>query len=111
MVRRKLKRIERHDLSKITFTRAMNGEEIAKSLGVTRQNVSNLLKRAMKKVYYEVSKLDESWSPFQIATVITQMFNVTNQEDITKMFNLFPPDIKQCIESDAKRFIRCETEL
>jgi len=84
----------------------MSGEEIARHLGVTRQNVSNTLKRAMRKFYHKVSELDKSWSPFQIATVMVQMFGVTAPNDIKKMFNLFPPDIRGKIEEDAKRFIR-----
>lgn len=104
--KRKIKRINRLNLDTIEFTNAMNGEEIADKLGVTRQNVSNLLKRGMKKVYLATCKLDRSWTPFQVAAVITQMFNVTAQEDISKMFTLFPPTIKRLIENDAKRFTR-----
>ena len=103
---RELKRIKRDNLKNIHFTNAMNGEEIAKTLGVTRQNISNVLKRAMKKMYLGAKELDPSWSPFQVSVVVAQMLGVVAQEDVTKMFNLFPPDIKAEIEQDAKNYVR-----
>jgi len=106
MATRELKRIKKTNLDEISHAVPMNGEEIAKALGVTRQNVSNVLKRAMKKVYFETGDLDPTWSPFQVVTVIAQMFKITNQSDISKFFALFPPDIKEEIETDAKKYMR-----
>ncbi len=106
MATRQLKRIKKANLDEISHVNAMNGEEIATALGVTRQNVSNVLKRAMKKVYFAVGDLDRSWSPFQVSAVMAQMFRITIQSDMTKFFALFPPDIKEEIELDAKRFVR-----
>jgi len=77
----------------------LSGAEIARELGISRQAVSNTLKRAMKKAYQEARKL-EDWSPFEAAVALAQMFGQTN--DLGKFFKLFPPDIRKEIENDAK---------
>jgi DNA-binding transcriptional regulator LsrR (DeoR family) len=79
--------------------REMTGAEIAKELGISRQAVSNTLKRAMKKVYIEAKKL-ENWSPFEAAVAISQMFG--QDADLNKFFRLFPPDVRKEIEKDAR---------
>lgn len=80
---------------------SMSGAEIAKELGISRQAVSNTLKRAMKKVYIETRKIDKS-SPFEAAVIMSQIFDQGDQ-DIKKFFKLFPPDIRKEIEADAKK--------
>jgi hypothetical protein len=74
----------------------MNGSEIAVELGgMSRQAVSNTLKKAMKKFYKEVKKLDSSWTPFECVCTMMRMFNIPNDDvEIKKFFTLFPPDIK-----------------
>jgi len=79
--------------------REMTGAEIAKELGISRQAVSNTLKRAMKKVYIEAKKL-EKWSPFEAAVALSQMFG--QDADLNKFFRLFPPDVRKEITDDAK---------
>jgi len=54
----------------------LTGAEIARELNITRQAVSNNLKRAMTKVYNEVSKSEKTWGPFEVATAMSQMFGV-----------------------------------
>jgi DNA-binding CsgD family transcriptional regulator len=87
-------------LEKTEISEQMSGAEIAKELGISRQAVSNTLKRAMKKVYIETRKL-EKWSPFEAAVAMSQMFN-QDEQDMKKFFRLFPPDIRKEIEADAK---------
>ena len=77
----------------------MTGAEIAKELGISRQAVSNTLKRAMKKVFKEAMKL-EKWSPFEAAVALSQMFG--QDADLNKFFRLFPPDVRKEIENDAR---------
>lgn len=76
------------------------GAEIAKELGITRQAVSNTLKRAMAKVYAETRKLEKGWTPFEVAAAMSIIFNVEEIE-IAKFFKLFPPKIRKEIENDA----------
>jgi predicted transcriptional regulator len=81
----------------------MTGAQIARELGITRQAVSNNLKRAMTKVYAEVKKMESSWGPFEVAVAMSQMFGVEQDspEELKKFFKLFPPKIRKEIEQDA----------
>jgi predicted transcriptional regulator len=81
----------------------MSGAEIAKDLGISRQAVSNTLKRAMKKAFIEAKKI-EDWSAFETAVAMSVMFG-QDETDLKKFFRLFPPDIRKEIEADAiKKF-------
>lgn len=81
----------------------MTGAEIGKELGISRQAVSNNLKRAMTKVYDEVKRSEPSWGPFETAVAMSQMFGVEQDspEELKKFFKLFPPKIRKEIEADA----------
>jgi len=84
------------------FTVPMDGQEIATELGITRQAVSNLLKRGMEKFYREVQKMDREWGPFDVSCAMMKMLNVGhNYEEIKKFYKLFPPKIRKEIEDDA----------
>lgn len=85
------------------FQRPMTGAQIARELGITRQAVSNNLKRAMSKVYAEVRKTEKSWGPFEVAVAMSQMFGVEQDspEELKKFFKLFPPKLRKEIETDA----------
>lgn len=87
----------------IITDKPMTGAEIARELNITRQAVSNNLKRAMTKVYAEVSKSEKSWGPFEVATAMSQMFGVDQDspEELKKFFKLFTPKIRKEIEQDA----------
>jgi predicted transcriptional regulator len=98
--------LKEHEAQKMTLeqlTEQKTGAEIAAELGITRQAVSQALKRALKKVYIETGKLDKGWGPFEVATVMSQIFNVDDEDDLSKFIRLFPPDIRKEIETDAKK--------
>lgn len=85
---------------------SMTGQEIATELGITRQAVSNTLKRAMKKVYTKVRAMHNT-SPFETASNMMIMLSVGDSEEETKeFFKLFPTDIRKEIEKDASKRIR-----
>lgn len=80
----------------------LNGSEISEELGITRQAVSNILKRAMKKFYLQVKRVDTEWGPFERSCAMMRMLRVdNNEEEIKKFYMLFPPDIRDEIEKDA----------
>jgi transcriptional regulator with XRE-family HTH domain len=95
------------DYSKIRVTegRTLSGEEIAKKLGMTRQAVSNTLKRGMKDFYLTLKKLEKDKGPYELAVLQMMMFQVDDQ-DITNFFKLYPPEIRKEIENDAKNMLR-----
>ena len=82
--------------------RPLNGSEISETLGITRQAVSNILKRAMKKFYLQVKRIDPEWGPFERSCAMMRMLKVeNNEEEIKKFYMLFPPSIRKEIELDA----------
>jgi len=79
-----------------------SGEEVARALGMTRQNVSQTLKRAMAKSYDATRKLHPEYSPFEIAQEMMEMFEVED-DDAANFFNLFPDEYKEKIKADADK--------
>ena len=80
------------------------GAEIAKELGISRQAVSNTLKRAMKKMFIQMVKENPDQSEFDIA-VSLQIGLGVDDVDVKKFFKLFPPDIRKKIEASAKKLM------
>jgi len=92
------------------FRKPMSGSEIAKELGVTRQAISNVLKRSLNKVFKEVKKrhIKECGvipNNFEIISEMVTMFNVEGK-DIKKFYRMFSMDIKRKIEKDAENIYR-----
>jgi hypothetical protein len=86
------------------ITDQMNGQEIANELGISRQSVSNTLKKGLVKVY-KAMKMENNTGPFETAVSIAVGFGVDNQE-YKKFFKLFPPAIRKEIEADGAKLIR-----
>jgi predicted DNA-binding protein YlxM (UPF0122 family) len=78
-----------------------DGSDIAKKLGITRQAVSNTLKRAMRKFYMGVKEMNPEFGPFEAATQMMKMFEVSDDEDVNKFFRLFPREIREEIRIDV----------
>lgn len=85
------------------FNVPMNSSEIAEELGVTRQDVSQLLKRALIKVYNNVKKLDPALKPFNVCVLMCEILNVDQTpEELKKFFRLLPRPLKETILSDGQ---------
>ena len=87
--------------------RPMTGAEIAKEIGITRQAVSNTLKRAMDKVFIEVKKLEKGMNNFEVAVMMSQIFGVDqdSEEELKKFFKLFKPATRKKIEEDGAKYL------
>ena len=71
------------------MTKPMSGAEIAEELNITRQDVSQILKRAMEKIFYQVKNNDRSVSDFDVMSEMALMLNVEqSQEEFCKFFRL-----------------------
>ena len=98
----------------------MGGEDIARyvykvsGVKITRQNVSQSLKTAMKKFYSRVSKRDRTLTPFKVAITMMEMLSHASghitDNDATAFFKLFPPYIRDIIEKDAIEIFSQEQE-
>ena len=78
-----------------------DGAEIARDMGISRQAVSNTLKRAMKKVYISTQELNPGIRPFETAVMMMKMFEVIDSNEVNKFFHLFPPNIRDEIRNDV----------
>ena len=80
----------------------MSGAQIAKELGITRQAVSQTIKRALAKMYKALKKENKT-SPFETAANIAIGLEMGDDDaDWKKFYKLFPPAIRKEIEDDAK---------
>jgi hypothetical protein len=86
---------------------AMNGEEIAEALGITRQAVSNSLKRGMRKCYLYVRRTWPELSPLSASIFLMKWLDSIgsiefDMNEIKKFTSLFPPDIRKEINQDIE---------
>jgi len=85
------------------FDRPMSASEIAEELGMTRQNASQLLKRALVKVYENVRRIEPALKPFDSCVLMCQILNVDQtEEELKKFFRLLPHRLKEIILSDGQ---------
>ena len=81
---------------------ALTQSEIERELSVTRQNVSQILKRGLRKIYHWVKRINPDYTDFEVACYISQMMNVDkSQNEMIKFFKLFPKDIKILIKKSG----------
>lgn len=75
---------------------------IATSMGISRQAVSQTLRRGLRKFYYGVQNLDSSWTPFQVATTMAKMLHQDQSVKELKAFiGMLPVDVKKMVIEDA----------
>lgn len=83
--------------------RPMNGAEIAKKLGISRQAVSYSIRTSMKKMYKYVLTSGLADSPFQAAVVLMESLKVNKGSisDIKEFVSLFDKETRKKITDDA----------
>jgi len=88
-------------------TKPMTGAQISKELGITRQAVSNTLKRALDKAFAETKKIEKGMDNFETAVLLSQIFGVEqdSEEELKKFFKLFKPDTRKKIEEDGAKYL------
>lgn len=92
-------------LNNIDYGRAMSGSEISRKLGITRQAVSQALKRAMEKTYYGLLDRKITENPTETVLFMRDWFGIIDDEDIEQFFDLFPKDIQDEIRAHARGYI------
>ena len=88
----------------LKMIKPMTGSEIADELGISRQAVSQSLKKSMKKIYRQVKKLRLAEEPFEIVLIMMEVFNVNkaSKQDVEEFYCLFPKDLQNDIRKNAK---------
>ncbi len=89
-------------LKNVEYVRAKTGSEIARELDISRQAVSQSLKRGVIKVYKKL--LDDSIcdTPTEAIIFIQEWFGIQDEDDIQQFLDLFPKQIKDDIKTDAR---------
>ena len=103
-IRNYIKESEQEEITLDTICEQMSGSEIAKKIGVSRQAVSQTLKRGLVKMYNALMK-ENGTSPFETVVNLAIGLGVDDQ-DYKKFFKLFPPKTRKEIEEDGAKLIR-----
>lgn len=86
---------------------AKSGAEIARELGISRQSVSQALKRGVKKMYLSLINHPNVEGPWDVVRGMVEFFGIDEETDLQQFIRLFPPDIQKEIQEDARtRFFR-----
>lgn len=81
-----------------------NGSEIADEMGISRQAVSQIITKALKKVYVETRKLDDEKSPFEVVLNMMKILKI-EESDLHNFIELLPDSLLKSIKGDAlKKF-------
>lgn len=88
----------------MTIQRAMTGSEIARDLNISRQAVSQSLKRAVTKVYSGLMEQGITSNPTETILHMREYFGVTDEEDIVQFIELFPKKIRDEIRDHARNY-------
>ncbi len=91
-------------LENVEYVKAKTGSEIARELDISRQAVSQSLKRAIIKVYEGLLSEDVCESPTEALLFMRDWFGVNDDEDIQQFYDLFPKYIKDDIKLDVRDY-------
>lgn len=80
----------------------MTIQEIANDINTSKQNVNQILKRAMRKVFHKAWSLNKEWSPLEVLFGLSCFFNIKQESDFKRFYYDFPEDIKTIIKDSLK---------
>lgn len=83
----------------------MTGSEIARELGVSRQAVSQILKKAIDKVYKGLMNENITESPLQTVMFMRDWFGVEAKEDIKQFIDLLPREVYKEVKLDMQKML------
>jgi len=81
----------------------MNGSEIARHLGITRQAVSQTMKSGLRKMYNYILSEGMADSPFDAVMTLIYILkiNTASMDDMIDFYNHLPKDIRTVLKEDA----------
>ena len=80
----------------------MTYQEIGDEMNITKQAVSQLVKKAVNKTYRTIANGKYVDSPFEAVKAMTLFFNIDNHKDFTQMYKILDDSIIQEIENDEE---------
>jgi len=84
--------------------KACTGSEIARTLGISRQAVSQTLKRSVTKIYKGLQDEGITTSPMETILYMRDWFNITDEEDLQQFYDMFPKTIRDEIKEHARTY-------
>ena len=87
-------------MKNVEYVQAKTGSEIARELNISRQAVSQSLKRAIIKIYNGLMEKDVT--PTEVVLFMRDWFGVVEDEDIQQFYDLFPKKIKDELKNDTR---------
>ena len=84
--------------------RAKTGSEIARELDISRQAVSQTLKRAVTKIYNGLLEENITESPTETILFMRDWFGITDEEDLQQFYDMFPKNIRDEIKEHARTY-------
>jgi predicted transcriptional regulator len=84
--------------------KAKTGSEIARELDISRQAVSQTLKRAVTKIYKGLQEEGITDSPTETILFMRDWLNVTDEEDLQQFYDMFPKNIREEIKEHARTY-------
>ena len=86
------------------MSRAMTGSEIARELNISRQAVSQSLKRGLTKMYITLRENGITESPTETMVCLQSFFDVKQEDDVQQFIELFPQKIQREVKDDARNY-------
>lgn len=84
--------------------RSKTGSEIARELNISRQSVSQTLKRAVTKIYKGLIEDGITDNPTQTIFFMSDWLNITDEEDLSQFYDMFPKSIRDEIKEHARNY-------
>jgi len=90
----------------------MNGQEIADSMGISRQAVSFAIRKSMNKLYYEVKAQGLADEPFDIILTLATILEVNkgSVKDMKEFIDMFSKEIQSELKRDASELYYVKDE-
>lgn len=86
------------------YVKAMNGEEIADELGISRQAVSQTIKRAVNKVYKGLVTKHKN-SPANAFLQMQEYFGVSDVDDVEDLYKFLTKENMEAVKKDARNLV------
>jgi predicted DNA-binding protein YlxM (UPF0122 family) len=77
----------------------MNAGEIADNLNITKNAISQILRRSIKKVYNTIRKNDKYITTFDIIRLMVDMFNIKEENEYRAFYKMLPVTVKENLKN------------
>ncbi|KFZ26322.1 MAG: hypothetical protein KQ78_01495 [Candidatus Izimaplasma bacterium HR2] len=88
----------------IEYIQAKTSSHIARELNISRQAVSQTLKRTIIKVYKGLQENKITTNPTETIMFMRDWFGIEDDDDIQQFYDLFPQDIRDDIKAHARNY-------